>query len=347
MYEEALPFAKSAVDSAKKYNNETIYRAAKRISSDCYYYLDIQDEAIKGYNELLIDDDNPDLLGCVGLSYLRSGNKTKAYAISVDSIYPLSPILLSFKSSIYKSKGDFKMALLLTEDLMVRNDSALVNSLSQGFGAELSDYYDYETRIKDLELKNVKMFNWIVIIIAILIVAMVLILIVWMRKRHNQNIEKNLNIAHNLREILALREAQYLNAQNEILKLLSSRFIIFDSLFASYYESKVAKGLRKRISEEVEKLIFDLMTEERLSEFEDLLNKNGHGIVALLKKDLPDLKDADYRLFIYSALGFSNIAIALFLDEDKIEAVYNRKARLKAKIKKSDSVNKDLFLRNL
>lgn len=347
MYEEALPFAKSAVDSAKKYNNEIIYRAAKKISSDCYYYLDIQDEAIKGYNELLTYDDNPDLLGCIGLSYLRSGNKTKAYAISVDSINPLSPILLSFKSSIYKSKGDFKMALLLTEDLMVRNDSALVNSLSQGFGAELSDYYDYETRIKDLELKNVKMFNWIVIIIAVLIVAMVLMLIVWMHRRHNQNIEKNLNIAHNLREILALREAQYLNAQNEILKLLSSRFIMFDSLFASYYECKVAKGLRKKISEEVEKLIFDLMTEERLSEFEDLLNKNGHGIVALLKKDLPDLKDADYRLFIYSALGFSNIAIALFLDEDKIDAVYNRKARLKTKIKKSDSVNKGLFLRNL
>lgn len=344
MYDEALPFAIAAADSAKKYDDKAIYMSAKRISSECFYFLDMQEAAIKGYNELLTYKYDPDLLGLMGLSYIKNGDYDKAYNLSFDSVDSFSPNLITFKSFIYKSQGDFESALLLIEDLMSKNDSTLVNSLSQGFSVELSNYHDYENRIKDLELKNVKMFNLIIIIIAAIILVAVSMLIFVMHKRQNRIIEKNVNIAHNLKEILALKEAQYLDAQEEIHKLLSSRFVIFDSLFASYYESKATKNLRKKISDEVENLILDLMKDERLAEFELLLNKNGDNIVALLKKDLPDLKDADYRLFIYSALGFSNTAIALLLNEDKLEAVYNRKARLKNKIKRLSSINKELFL---
>ena len=51
------------------------------------------------------------------------------------------------------------------------------------------------------------------------------------------------------------------------------------------------------------------------------------------REDFPNVKDADFILFLYTLLGFSNIAIALFLKEEKVMAVYNRKNRLKKKIK--------------
>lgn len=346
-YDEALILALGAADSAKKYDDRSMYLSAKKISSECYYFLNLPDSAIKGYSELLTHEYDPDLIGLIGLTYLKSDNPNKAYEMTLDTITALTPNLVTFKSSIYKSHNDFKSALSLIENIMLKNDSTLISYLNQGFSSELSDYYEYEEKIKDLELKNAHITNLIIIIATSLIGLVVIILIVKMRQRHNKMIEKNIYFAQNLREILKLKQAQYTTAQDEIKKLTSSRFTMLDSLFSSYYENKATKNLRKKISDEVERLILDLRTNERLAEFETNLNKNGNNIIALLKEDFPDLKDIDYRLFIYSLLGFSYTAIALFLNEDKLESIYNRKARLKNKIKKSDSPNKELFLSNL
>ena len=59
--------------------------------------------------------------------------------------------------------------------------------------------------------------------------------------------------------------------------------------------------------------------------------------MSAFRADLPSLKPADYQLFLFSILGFSTSAISVFLKEEKLDAVYNRKSRLKAKIKKLDS----------
>lgn len=126
--------------------------------------------------------------------------------------------------------------------------------------------------------------------------------------------------------------------------LLTSKFEIIDQLCASYYENSATKGIKRKISDEVENIIHDLMSDERIAELEDTLNTNDVNIIAFLREELPKLKEADYRLFIYSALGFSNSAIALLLKEDKIESIYNRKARLKTKIKKLNSSRKDKYL---
>lgn len=65
------------------------------------------------------------------------------------------------------------------------------------------------------------------------------------------------------------------------------------------------------------------------------------------RHDMPNLKVADYRLFLYSVLGFSTTAISLFLKVDKINSVYDRKKRLKIKIKQSESGRKDEYLQYL
>lgn len=62
-----------------------------------------------------------------------------------------------------------------------------------------------------------------------------------------------------------------------------------------------------------------------------------------LKKDFPKLKEEDYRLFLYLMFGFSARSISLFMGE-KIEVVYNRKSRLKSKIKNSNATLKNEYL---
>ena len=62
---------------------------------------------------------------------------------------------------------------------------------------------------------------------------------------------------------------------------------------------------------------------------------------------MPNLKEADYLLFLYTTLGFSITAIALFLNEEKVDAVYNRKARLKNKIRNLGTSKYELYAKYL
>ncbi len=60
--------------------------------------------------------------------------------------------------------------------------------------------------------------------------------------------------------------------------------------------------------------------------------------------DFPNLMENDYLLFLYSIYGFSTSAIALFLGLDNVTGVYDRRKRLKNKIKASDSGNRQIYL---
>jgi hypothetical protein len=67
-------------------------------------------------------------------------------------------------------------------------------------------------------------------------------------------------------------------------------------------------------------------------------------IMSDFRRDLPGLKDDDYKLYLYSILGFSASTIELFLKESKVENVYNRKARLKNKINQLEQSKRERYL---
>ncbi len=67
----------------------------------------------------------------------------------------------------------------------------------------------------------------------------------------------------------------------------------------------------------------------KLEEYADLMHS---GVVGAFRAEPLHLKEADYRLFLYSVLGFSTATITLLLGEDKADKVYNRRYRIKAKV---------------
>lgn len=343
-YKESLPFIHQAIDSGIKYNDKNLTFCAKKLRIYAEHLLDWNKEAIRIVEELLSENWDADLLALLGTLYVEENYEQQYIKINLDTVCELTPNIISFNARRAKRIHDYETALHFTEMLMEKNNEALEYSLDQGFNVGLSDYFEYEDRIKDLELASIRTSrNIIISLIGVLIVVLISIFYVIYR-RHNKIIERNIGIAHNLREILSLKEAEFVQVQESIRSLFSSRFSVVDSLCASYYENKATKSVKRKISDEVERLISDMMSKEKIDEFEQMLNKNGSGIMSSFRQELPDLKEADYRLFIYSALGFSNTAIALFLDEDKLEPVYNRKARLKAKIKKINSPRKEIYL---
>ena len=83
-----------------------------------------------------------------------------------------------------------------------------------------------------------------------------------------------------------------------------------------------------------------------LSELRTFANKFTHQLITDLECQIPDLKEGEIKLFLYRVLGFSPAAISLFLGE-KIELIYTRKSRLKAKIMSSSATRKNEFLERL
>ena len=127
-----------------------------------------------------------------------------------------------------------------------------------------------------------------------------------------------------------------------------SKFDLFDNLFKAYYESQHSTSAKKHISNEVQRIIDTLSSDSSTAlQLEQDIDEHCSGIMSHFRHDMPNLKVADYRLFLYSVLGFSTTAISLFLKVDKINSVYDRKKRLKIKIKQSESGRKDEYLQYL
>lgn len=343
-YNDAISTAFVTIDSIKKYNNTELLRAAKMILGKSYFYEAKFDSAIMVFKELLNEKFESEVIGELGIAYIENDQFELANSLVLDTISSDSYSLQSLKAMLSKGNGDYKSSLLMVEKLMVENDKSLNNAVNQGFSQVISDYYEIENKARSLEVQNIKMSRTLIFFIFLIVLFCFAISAYLIYKRQNKIISKNLNIARNLKEILTLKENEFIETQNKIQALFAEKYASIDKLCTIYYESKATKAMKRRISDEVENLICSFSSDNRIAELEETINKNYSSILYHFKQDLPSLKQDDYRLFLYIALGFSNIAIALFLGEDEMEPVYNRKARLKTKIKKLETDRKNMYL---
>ena len=199
----------------------------------------------------------------------------------------------------------------------------------------------------ELELNKLKQQHQLhtSILVGIIIIIVFVVLAYRRNKKYKQKLARNVVIAQNLREIMQIKASE---TQHIINNLLASRFDVIDGLCKTIYENRGTGLDKKKISTEIEKLIKQFSSNsQKIAELETFANEHYSNIITSFKTDLPNLKDADYLLFLYTTLGFSITAIALFLNEEKVDAVYNRKARLKNKIRNLGTSKYELYAKYL
>lgn len=150
-------------------------------------------------------------------------------------------------------------------------------------------------------------------------------------------------IGQNIREITELRQRDNEATYSLLRELLTKEYRLMDEKCREYYE-KSSPQTRKNVSDEAVELVDRLSSAEQVAELEETVNRYQSDVMARFRRDLPDLKSDDYKLFLYSILGFSSTAIAVFLKAGKIESVYNRKRRLKAKIRQLPETSAGKYL---
>lgn len=110
-------------------------------------------------------------------------------------------------------------------------------------------------------------------------------------------------------------------------------FSVLERLCEQYYVYEGTDRLEKQVLKEVRKIIEELRDDRKVQKsMEEWVDANRSGAVTRLRREYPDIKDEDVRLFCYLLLGFTPTIISVLLGKDK-NVVYNRTSRLKARLK--------------
>ena len=259
------------------------------------------------------------------------------------SMHRADTILIQINASaIYELLKQYELALKSHKYGRVKQDSSVRLMLTQPILTAQRDLYRAELELN--KLKQQHQLHTSILIGGIIIIVFVLLVYRW-NKKYKQKLAKNITIAQNLREIMQTKASE---TQHIINNLLASRFDVIDGLCKTIYENRGTGLDKKKISTEIEKLIKQFSSDsQKIAELETFANEHYSNIITSFKTDLPNLKEADYLLFLYTTLGFSITAIALFLNEEKVDAVYNRKARLKNKIRNLGTSKYELYAKYL
>lgn len=198
--------------------------------------------------------------------------------------------------------------------------------------------------------------NTTVLISGIVILALLIIIfsLIWYERNERLINEKKLDEEKeerekymNLAEELELKISSIKNENGKTAKSKTPSFAkigMLDKLCEQFYVYEGTENLQDKILKEVKNTINSLReNDEVIKELETALDNSSDGIVKKFRKQLPNLKNDDIKLFILAASGFSSTAISAIIEKDK-GVVYNRIWRLKGKISASEAENKEEFI---
>lgn len=345
-YDKGLLYSFQLKDTVETYNIQKHEKSAYCLIGEGYLLLENDKKALP-FLELAARHPEATILDTayLGLALVSTGEITKAMEIHQKIETDSNLATIELKSKIYQAVGDYEKAY----NALTILDSLTNNKFDRILGSDIprliTEQLEEDKKVAEYRESAANAKLTIIIALTIALVAMFIFLTLRTYRRQKMKIERNIAIAENLREILRLKENDNTIIVNN---LLASHFDYIDSLCKICYETRDKSALRAKISNEVTNLIGSLTDHNgKLGELESLADSLYDGVLTDFKRNFPGLKEIDYHLFLFSIFGFSTTAIALLLNEDKIDSVYNRRARLKNRIKLSNIPDVNRFLRFL
>jgi len=209
--------------------------------------------------------------------------------------------------------------------------------IMESFQRETSDAvakFNYgESLLKDQALRLHKIHLWLSIsLIAVLVVVIVLII----RLNRSQRLRREEESMHTALEL----QNALSSSKNRCLNTLTH-------LCNTYYEGLNRESVKSKAAKEALEAIEEFADSTEFFDYlENRLNMECYGLMRRFRTEMPDLREADYRLYLCNALGLSIPTICLLLKE-KREVIYNRRLRLRTKIQASGSTDTETFLQYL
>ena len=281
-----------------------------------------------------------------------------------------SSLIYNIEYKVAKNVGEYKKALTLFENVTFIQDSILSKTLSQSV---INTQKDYFKRQAEYDAERLHMKNTIILLIVIAsVVTLASISYFWYRKVKDKEREKELETARLMdrisdvrNELISLQRekdeqisslTRALESENQeamsgfreqIYSLYQTRFRFFDNICRQYYSFGMTAAKQKQIFKVVEENIREVSDDKEIMALEEIVDAFRGGVMKKLRAEFPRFKEEDFKVMCYWYAGFSPTAMCVFMKVDDINDIYKRKSRLKARIEKSESPNKDFFISQL
>lgn len=341
-YDSAIIVCRQLLDSALMRGDRELEEDARRNMALSYFGWGKYDSAAVIYKYICETDYTlPSDSAYLGLIYLRNNMVSKAKSIIPQSTCT-NNVGTWMKYNILLSLDNRDSALTVLQDIMDNHEKLDRELIRYNLSGALMDYHAYKLALENERSRFSKAMLWL----AVLITVMIIIVGAYFSYRHIRRqrlqIEKNIMLADNLREMLETKDE---NHNRMILDLLGDRFAMLDDFCRVMYEKGNSVQAKKNVSKVVESLIGQFSQDKnKISELATYVDAHYENVMSKFNADFPNLMENDYLLFLYSIYGFSTPAIALFLGLDTVTGVYDRRKRLKNRIKASDSGNRQIYL---
>ena len=299
--------------------------------------------------------------GIASFYYIQQNNPEQATEL-LQKAWELSktPTDTSFlwhrEYKINNNLGDYKNALINFKHLFYYHDSLLGKTLQQPLLKAQRDYYQSE-----LQLSEIKNQNRRLTIVLLSFSALLIFFIPWfiyknrVRMREDR-IREHVDALNELRyklskkdeqmnETVQALQTQKSNARTleiKLSELFHEQYKMLNDLCATYYANSKNKN---KIVQEFESVVEGFSGNDYFK-LEELINKYKNDVIFLLRRELPNFKEKDFKLLCYFCAGFSVKTISV-ITKQKEETLWVYKGRLIKKILESDAPSKDIILANI
>lgn len=227
------------------------------------------------------------------------------------------------------------------------NDSLTRTALRNSAGMIEKEYFRQRAAFNDYKLRSRRTGEFAIVGGALLLLAVAGYVVRQRIRLHRERNERYLLLVREMqaeyRELSERMERTH-HAETQLKGLIATRFKLVDRLGKTLYERENTASEQAAMTKQV-KHIIDGFAEhgEMLQELEQIVDLAHDEAMHKLRHDFPKMKEADTRLLCYIFGGFSPQVISLFMN-DSVANVYARKSRLKARIKASESPNREQFV---
>ena len=247
--------------------------------------------------------------------------------------------------AIAKIKGEKDKALDLFEKFSDRNNEEVNQILKQSISTVQRDYYQSQYQIADYKARNRNLILTVLIISSLLLITLTIFFILRYRRIKEEEKQYYIRFAEEIsRQLDEFQDSTYPALQKKYIMMYKTRYETLKTLFDKYVNSEDRIDAESIVYRQVVSLIKELRKEiENDRKLERTLDADLGGIMTSLKTEFPNLKQKDYTLFGYLALGFDAPLISRLIGTSP-NSIYVSKYRLKKLIEGSETSRKSEFL---
>lgn len=242
---------------------------------------------------------------------------------------------------VYRNGGDAKNALVWQERSKNSQDALMLEVLEQPVLNIQLDALRESLSSERRERELVAQRNTLIFIAVAILVVLLVLFVVRRLKRKNEELEHYIAAVGELQDTLRMLPREM---SASVGALYRDRFNELNELCDIYYDhegtSRSKSVIYNKFINTIESIKGD---EERIRELEATVNKYRDGAMEKLRREMPRLSERDTRVTLYLLAGFSNRAIAIFMDSDPV-SVSKMRYNIKQKIKSANIADSELII---